>query len=264
MRHCPSTIHFGGGTLVIRGDNQADNVLVTGDGAGGASVTLNGGTAQTFARVRHVAVHVGRGNDSITLDFASGLIGPRLKVDLEAGDGNDVVTTNFGSVANTDVFADLHLGKGNDTWNTTLNGAITGSSRVRFQAEDDKGDESITFNATGADIASTARLSLDWNGGRGKQTTTVNFAGKVEGKLDVDVRAHRGVDVLAANLNLASGSTGKVRARLDGGNDNDNVTLNVNLATPTDTVAVHASLDGGKGFDTCVATTNVVVKNCEA
>ena len=68
----------------------------------------------------------------------------------------------------------------------------------------------------------------------------------------------------AASFRQLREEGGDVRARVRGGKNDDNLTLNVNLATATDTAAIDALLDGGKGFDTCLATANVVVKSCEA
>lgn len=266
VRCCPAHagIHLGGGTLVISGDDKANTILVTGDGTGAVTVTLDTGTPQTFTGVKHLDIHSGKGNDSVTLTYATGVTQPHLNVDLHTEDGDDVVNATFGAITNSHLDFNAHLGKGNDAFNLGMNGAVTGKSDAHFTADGEKGDESFTVNATGADVASTAKLSFDLNGHEGTQTTTVNYAGKVNGELRLETHADKGADTVAANLSLATGSTGRVKAHVHGGKDNDNLTLNVNLSTPTDTVAVDALLDGGKGFDTCHATSNVVVKNCEA
>jgi len=67
---------------------------------------------------------------------------------------------------------------------------------------------------------------------------------------------------------IDSGSTGSVKARVDGNKGDDNLTLNVidnsGGAGASTLSALKALIDGGKGFDTCVHTSNVVVKRCEA
>src|SRR5262245_45982517 len=196
-RFCPAHagMHFSGGTLVISGDNQANTIQVTGDAAGSVSVTLDGGTAQTFAGVDHLVVHSGKGSDSVTLNYATGLTGRRLKLDLHTEDGDDVVKANFGALDNANVFLNGHRGKGNDAFDLGLRGGIAGTSDVRFKVDAQKGSESFTITGIGADVASTARLSFDLNSGQGTQTTNVNYTGKVEGTLNLADKAQKGANV---------------------------------------------------------------------
>jgi hypothetical protein len=51
-------------------------------------------------------------------------------------------------------------------------------------------------------------------------------------------------------------------ANVNGGPGNDNLRLAI-PATSSPKLAVLATLDGGPGDDTCAATSNVTVRNCE-
>ena len=71
----------------------------------------------------------------------------------------------------------------------------------------------------------------------------------------------QGRDQGHAHVGATAGSTGTLKAEVRGGDDDDNLTLAVVAGAGVDLEAV---LDGGNGFDTCSATPNVEVKNCEA
>lgn len=79
--------------------------------------------------------------------------------------------------------------------------------------------------------------------------------------MNLRVDAWTGDDVVAVSATLADESEGKVRPRVQGGNGGDDLTLEI--ITALDDNSVDALLDGGRGFDTCDATPNVEVRNCE-
>ena len=100
------------------------------------------------------------------------------------------------------------------------------------------------------------------DGGRGDDLITATYTGDLDGRLNFRADGGGGDDEVVANINLATGSEGEVRARVLGGRGDDTLTLNV--LDPDENADVDALLDGGAGFDTCVATDNVDVVNCEA
>ena len=71
-----------------------------------------------------------------------------------------------------------------------------------------------------------------------------------------------------ANLDATVTSKGSVRARVRGGLNNDNLTLNIVqppgvCLLPPCSLLIDAFIDGGPGFDVCNATSNVFKINCE-
>src|SRR5688572_25729502 len=65
-------ISFEEGQLVVSGDGADNVVAITADGAGGVTVTCDGGEAETFADVEGITVDLGKGNDAATIDLSAG------------------------------------------------------------------------------------------------------------------------------------------------------------------------------------------------
>src|SRR5262249_35983413 len=180
-----------------------------------------------------------------------------------------------------------------DTVDATVDlaAASTGSLKANVQGdgggEDDDedgsgsvgGNDDLTLAVTGP-IAAGAKADLQVDGGAGNDTVTVSYAGKLDGKLTLNATGGPGDDTVAATVDLAAGSTGSLNARVIGdspqtddhedddeddgggaGGGNDPLPLNITGATAQ--VTIVALLDGGPGTDTCVATANVTVINCE-
>src|SRR5438128_907649 len=77
------------GTLIIRGDNTANNVVITEGAPGQFGVTINSVSKGTFA-ARNILANFGSGNDTFDLHVETTLPG-FLTVNL--GSGNDSFTT---------------------------------------------------------------------------------------------------------------------------------------------------------------------------
>src|SRR5262249_39682607 len=143
-RDCP-TIHLGvvGNALFVLGDAADNKVAITDDGKGAVTATIDGrsisGTAirpilvdtqrgnDTFsytltgplAGKRTLAVELGAGNDTGTLDASKGITSGALRAELEGGDGLDTLSATIGSIAaGARAAVEVEGGKGNDTINT--------------------------------------------------------------------------------------------------------------------------------------------------
>ena len=147
----------GSGTLVVKGDNKSNDVIVIA-GAGDTLVvgkpgtTVNGGTAGAdFPGFPNISVNTGNGDDTVELDD---LNGQNASVDtgngedqvlvqtiffpgqssvnnlnIDTGNGNDAVTFNFNgqSVIGN---ANIDLGNGSDKLTVLGNIAIGGDAHI--------------------------------------------------------------------------------------------------------------------------------------
>ena len=74
----------------------------------------------------------------------------------------------------------------------------------------------------------------------------------------------RDSDVVAALLEISANSRGRVSADLKGGDDDDFVGLAAFFGDPSQPrQRPKLKLDGGRGFDHCALTDNVMAKGCE-
>ena len=279
-RNCPSFIGVHGHTLLIIGDPTADMVSVTDSGNGTVTGTIDGQSA-TGTTINHVVVHtrggddtltytltnpltsplhlqidMGAGNDTATLDFSPGVSSSRLKIDFNGGKGDDTLTTMFGDITSSRVNFRADLGKGADTFDSTLLGNVIGDSAVRFLVNGSTGDDTIGVHAANTNIDANARVDLDLLGGKGNDTINVDYQGVLNGKLRLNANGGPGDDTINANLTLNAGSTGELRGRVRGGPGNDTLTFNV-VDNSGGTADVDASVSGGPGADTIISTPNV-------
>src|SRR5262245_14200098 len=230
-----------GGTMFVLGDGSANTVTLDdkGDGNITATITSSTNTATRTANVGAVVVLTGGGADTVNYKLANPLTAYRaLLVDL--GSGDDTATIDATAGVNRSALAVAVLG----------------------------GDGADNIKASVGAIAAGAYAGLALDGGAGGDTIDVTSNGLLNGALAVAVAGGSGNDMLSANLNIAAGSTGYLAAAVLGGFGDDNLTLNVNDnsggAGGTSTLKfLFAAIDGGPGTDTCAATNNVDVFNCE-
>jgi hypothetical protein len=304
-------------TLTIRGDDAANAVTLTLDGAGGVAVVCDGGTAQQFDDIKEIDIRTRGGDDTVTLT-ATGELTKNLELNLNLGDGNDVADLKFAAIAaklalegnlgagndtlsvNLDqeilskgkVEMAVNGGGGNDTWNlsanevrsraklqasfeggggddtlqTFLGDPIDEKAHVQIFAAGGGGNDTLNVDATtfgtGANIAEGAKLQVHLDGGAGADTLNATYDGNVEGMLQLQLNGGGAGDTVGVTATTNVTGKGKVQAQVNGDNGNDNLTLN--LTSTGSTRHVTAAIDGGAGFDTCVATPNVKKKNCEA
>lgn len=298
-RNCPSTVIVDAGVLVVQGDDEANSIAITDDGAGNLTAVVDGQTynASNISKVvvhgrdgdddfsyqltgerttgLRLNLHMGDDNDLVTLDFAAGFSGPHLKVNLHTGKGDDQVFTTLGDLTNVDLFFNVHLHKGDDLFDLDLVGSTDAedptillpgeitNSRVRFHVFGHQGADIVDIDALGVNLDSASLLKVKWHGQQGSDQFFLDYQGEMNGRLVLQADGSQGNDTVAANLTLDAGSTPDLYARVKGGPGNDDLTLNVSAA---DSSAVDGDLliDGGPGRDTCVHTDNVIAVRCEA
>jgi hypothetical protein len=235
-RRCLScTVTVSGNTLRITGDGGNNNVAIVDNGAAGIVVTCDGVASPAATGIKRVLVNTGDGNDTLTYarSAAGGNFTTDLSLNARLGDGDDAFTADF---------------NGND---------LVGSARVKFDIEGNAGADMITFNAgTGAapvDIASMARLELEAKGGHGNDTSTVNYAGDLDGKLTVEAKSGNDNDTSTAIVALGAGSTGALKAEVKGNDGDDDLTLTV-TGPIAGAAKADLKVDGGDGNDLAMAS----------
>lgn len=291
-RCCPSTVTITGDTLVIQGDNQADAIVLNDDGVGGITGDVNGeavdatGIKNVVIQARggddsiqytltaerteslHLNLHLSKGTNDLTLDFAAGVSAPEVGVHIQGGKDDDTITATFGAMTDTDLkfFGNLH--QGDDTFDATLTGTVSGTAKARFKMHGLQGDDTLSLDATGVTVDAGAVLAATFFGGTGNDTLTATYQGGVNGTLRVRLDGGTGEDTATAELTADAAATGSVDALVKGGTSDDLLTLNLTdnsggggASTLSDVVG---QIDGGNGFDTAVATDNVEVVRCEA
>ena len=305
------------GKLTIEGDDAANTVSVTHDGAGNVVVVCDGEPALNFSGIKEIEIDTGGGDDSVNLTV-TGELKKQLEIDMDLGDGNDTSSMLFGAIAaKLALEADLGAGNdtlsvnldqqikskghvqmevdgedGNDTWNLSANEVRTkaklqaqfdggagddilqtflgdpmeAKAHVQIQATGGAGNDTLNVDATtfgtGANIAAGAKLQVQLDGGAGTDTLDVSHDGNVAGHLQIQVNGGANNDV--ANVDVAANVTSKGKAHVQVNGDDGDDDLTLLLSTTGTAKNVKGTIDGGAGFDTCVATPNVKKKNCEA
>jgi hypothetical protein len=241
-RDCPSFIvtaipH----TLLIVGDAGDNIVQITDKGNGTVTASVDGGAAVTRSGINLILVQTRGGNDTVNYSLTGALTTPRvLTIDLgsftDTAANKNAVTLDFGGNEIDSYFAAAVVGTaGQDTVNTA--------------------------NFTGA-IKEFAALAV--YGGGGADTINVAYQGTLTGALVLYLDGQGGDDNVSATVKLGSGSTGSLAAVVEGGDGNDTLTLQVQDNSPSTLTHFFALLDGGAGTDSCTATSNVKVINCES
>jgi hypothetical protein len=254
-----------GDTLFVMGENDADAVVITDDGAGNVAAVCDGMTAAGRG-IRNVLVFTLGGNDAVTYNITGDLRTERnILVDL--GAGNDSFTFDLaGDVkgpAGSIQTAGRHEYEDDDDEHDDDEGGDgkDGGAALRLAVIGDRGDDRINADMTGTDIEAGASVALLFNTGAGDDSSDLMFAGMQDGNLWVDVRGGAGNDNLKVGLFLVFISTGNTRAEVRGEDGND--TLHLQIVPPQPSAGVRGLIDGGAGFDVCTHTANVEVRNCE-
>ena len=161
-----------------------------------------------------------------------------LVIDIKQGSGDDVVNA-FGNGAvvgdNGKLALKLDSGSGNDIASIVFPQAVV-NNELLIEVQQGEGDDTAFFFAEEALLGPGSLLEVKWDGGSG-------------------------LDQGHTSVGASAESTGRLKAEVKGGDDDDSLTLAVVAPAGVD---LDALLDGGNGFDTCLATPNVEVKNCEA
>lgn len=241
-RCCPAVNVFAfGRTLFILGDSSANTVTINDGGNGTVTATITGATnsdTDTFDNIRSIVVLTGAGADAVNYTLDAPLA--RLQALL------------------------VDLGRGADTANLD---ASAGVSSAALLATVLGGDDADTIEASIGTIAAGAYAGVALDGNRGADTVSATFDGELDGALALAVAGGPDGDTVSAVLDIDEGSTGYLASAVLGGGGDDTLTHTVNDDSGgggDSTLEFQVSvLDGGDGTDTCVATDNVDVFNCE-
>jgi Ca2+-binding RTX toxin-like protein len=231
------------GILAVLG-NDSDNTLIVSRDATGALLVNNGAVAvrggkPTVANTALVEVFGRAGNDTVTLDQASGAL---PAADLFGGAGNDTIIGGAG--------ADQLFGEaGNDTLlgqggNDHLFGGADNDTLTGGDADDqvfgEAGDDRIIWNPgddTDLNEGGSETDTIEVNGGGGAEvfTTTANGA---------RVRFDR---VNPAPFSLDIGTAEKLVVNMNGGEDSFSATGNL-------AALIQITVDGGTANDTILGS----------
>src|SRR5918993_2863218 len=103
------------GVLRVVGDNEANTLTITDDGAGNVTAVCDG-TTVTGEDVERILVDLRGGADSVTVNVTGELTG-ELDLRLNTGAGNDTADVNFLGPISGEVNVRADLGAGDDTFN---------------------------------------------------------------------------------------------------------------------------------------------------
>ena len=256
------TIDVDDDTLTIRGDDAANAVTLTLDGAGGVAVVCDGAAQQQFDGIQEINLRTRGGDDTVNL-LATGELTQKLELELNLGDGNDVADLKFAAIASK-LELEANLGGGNDTLSINLDQEIRSKGHVEMKVNGGGGND--TWNLSANEVRSKAKLQAAFEGGAGDDTLQTFLGDPIDEKAHVQIFAEGGggndtlsVDAttFGTGANIAEGA--KLQVHLDGGAGTD--TLN---ASHEGDVAgmLQLHLNGGGGNDTAgvIATANVIGK----
>jgi hypothetical protein len=272
-------------TIDVAGYLDNDKLTATLPGADASAITLRtdlslgndqvnlvlGGEITNGAVVDVDAVlSLGSNVFSLAQPASQSITDSTLSVGVEGGPNLDLVTTSFAGsfdgTARVTVSADL--GAGNDKYTGTFDLTtfdVTAGAEARFDVSGGGGNDTITFTrngtAGGASTINAGLLDFHADGGIGTDTITLDLGGggfqMNNGTLALRASGGPGNDKIDATLVAEAGSTNPVfDVVLNGGRQNDTITLTLDNNSASDTAANYgpagmALLDGSDGIDVC-------------
>jgi hypothetical protein len=196
-RDCPSVDAFVvGHTLFVRGDDADNVVSITDDGLGGVSADIDGTTVDgtdirrinvqtrdgndtvtytasaSLSASRHLGINLGKGDDTFTMDAASGITSGSLNVSLHGHQGDNTGTITLGTIdEGASALFQLHGGNGDDDFTATFDGELNG--KLGLHMHGGSGSDTLTGEITVAE-GSTGKLAAALQGGSGSDNLTLN------------------------------------------------------------------------------------------
>jgi hypothetical protein len=251
------------------GDHQSNTITIRNDGDGGLRIVADG-VVRNFTGIKGVTVKTGDRADTVT--YNQGTSGQEVDLqrdftlNVELGDNASGTLDRF----TANVFGDVGFSQNGEWQARTLAFLIEGNDRNDlFQAD---GRDRIDINVNhDTDVRPGSQLYLRLHGGDSNDNITVDYDGRMDGKLNLLAAGEAGADTVAVNAQLDTGSSGKVvcsdnpggAAIVMGNYGNDNLTFAVRLASGA-TAQVSAIVDGGIfEDDTGRHTTNVSTAHLE-
>ncbi len=257
-RWCPATsITFTGSSMVIQGDNLANDVTITDDGAGGVSATITspaGDTSASGSGITNIQVITGGDDDTVDYTFSDALTTDRV-ITLNLGAGDDQATVDASpGVIQADLILKANTNAGDDTL-TGIFGDVL-QSNVQISGQLGNGDDSVQLDF-GTILDSTVGINV--TEGQGADQMTVNLGEILQGDVNVQGNLGAGDDNFAATLGGEVSGGSEVNLGVDGGAGMDAIDL---IASGIDIEAgalVLASFKGGQGDDAISAIYDGVV-----
>jgi hypothetical protein len=164
-------------------------------------------------------------------------------VRINTGKSGDVVTYEFTDDLISDRNLQVNLDRGNDTFTLMINPV------------DAESDRTIS-----------ARLNVVVRGGAGRDEISAEAVDVIldEANVVIRLRGNDRSDTVSFEGNLAGDSSGRIIVGVVGGRGRDNLTLLIDTAGNDLDGPALFKIKGGRGFDTCTFTEDlVVVKGCE-
>jgi hypothetical protein len=255
-----ATISGPGGTATASGTVSAITVLTRG---GSDRVEYDGITALTAGLA--VTVNLGSGRDSggntnsVDFDQTEGVTSAALSLVVTGAGGLDDAQVRLGTLNNANVVVTATMGNGADTFNTDLTGDLLGGSSLTVVGVGGTGNDTMSVgqNASAYDIAATARVNVNLNGGSGFDRLSTFARGTNDGQFAAILVGGAANDTVTIDVDGGAG-TGRVTASAQGLAGSDTLALTVDSAGPVD-----ATIIGGSGIDSATRTSNVVVTGVE-
>ena len=225
------------GRLVIRGGNGDNRIRIIDNGTAGVNnvtVVVNHRTMLPNITVTGIVVREGAGNDTVTYN---------LNGTLATGTSRTVIAD---------------LGPLTSAFAAKLHSGLNTRSNLTLQVNGGIQADNISVSATaGIGIANGATLNMELTGGPGDDTISTNYRGLLVGAINLFEEGSAGNDLLQNQVTLNPGSLGSYSAQVFGGLGDDTVTMHVRKIVATDRASVTATLDGGPGNNTAVASLGV-------
>lgn len=236
------------GTLLILGDNRANQFQIVDGGAGtvgvigrfdafgdGAYEDEFGEFDALFDEVARIVIDTKGGSDTVEYRLSDVLVTSR-EVVMDLGSGNDSVIVDVDAVDGADLILSADLGRGNDRFDAAFFGDLI-DAYVQMDVDGGAGHDDllVATNPVYLDDVSTLDMVLD--GGSGN-------------------------DGIAVNVELDDTSTGTLYLSALGNRGNDDLEMNV-FGVDFLTEVSELVLDGGPGRDRYTATSEVVIFNLE-
>jgi hypothetical protein len=199
-----------------------------------------------------VSLDGGPDNDTILVNYNNVLLGADQAVNENGGPGNDTIGLSMVNASPSS------LPRSSGTGTCNLVGGL-GDDFVFANIYDPYGQQGFVY--------------VQAIGGPGTNDMEVDYTGKLDGFLKLLLVGGNGDDLIKVNCNIDAFSTGGFQGAIWGGGGNDNLIFDVFFVLPNGNkiglgkgklASFFALLDGQGGFDTCQATANVIVQNCEA
>ena len=233
-------------TIVFVGNDANDFIRIQDNGSGGILGSATGHGSFAFGGIKNIRVQTNGGVDRV----AYNLIGH-----LWPGQHREV-TVDLGH---------SHLRSGPDQFVANLFNPYTGAgtdlmagSFLSIDVNGGDGRDVIFVNAfKDTDVAAGAVFDMHLLGGAGNDTIAVHWWGENAGTVSLWANGDAGNDAIRGRLREAPGSAGKLLGVVKGADGNDVLTLHLLTTKPPTT----ALLDGGAGTDIGIATGNATKVN---